>query len=103
MAATWILLGQSRYPSCFFQTFKGKLERTEIPYDLVDDFVPELLRGPDLNLQHLATRRPGQVDGFEGIVGDSQAISLAAGRAQRAEAPPPLTGELPRAAGQPRL
>jgi DNA-binding NtrC family response regulator len=84
MASIWILLGKSRYPSVFYQTFQGKLQRTEIPYDLVDDFVPELLRDPDLNLQHLAARSPGQVDGFKGIVGDSQAIRLAVGRAQRA-------------------
>jgi DNA-binding NtrC family response regulator len=96
MATIWVLLGKSRYPAAFFQTFKGRLQRTEIPYDLVDDFVPELLRGPDLNLQHLAARSPGQVDGFEGIVGDSQAIRLAVGRAQRAalrDVPVLLLGE----------
>ena len=60
------------------------MQRTVIPYDLVDDFVPELLREPDLNLQHLAARSPGQVDGFQDIVGDSHAIRFAVGRAQRA-------------------
>jgi DNA-binding NtrC family response regulator len=84
MATIWALLGKSRYPSTFYQTFKGQLHRADIPYDLVDDFVPELLRDPDLNLQHLAARGPGQVDGFKDIVGDSQAIRLAVGRAQRA-------------------
>jgi DNA-binding NtrC family response regulator len=96
MTTIWILLGKSRYPSAFLQTFKGRVERTEIPYDLVDDFVPELLRGPDLNLQHLAIRSPGQVDGFEGIIGDSKAIRLAVGRAQRAalrDVPVLLLGE----------
>jgi len=84
MATIWILLGKSRYPSAFYQTFKGKLHRTEIPFDLIDDFVPELLRDPDLNLQHLAARSPGQVAGFTDIVGDSQSIRLAVGRTQRA-------------------
>ena len=96
MATIWILLGKSRYPSLFFQTFGGQLQRTEIPFDLVDDFVPELLRGPDLNLQHLAARSPGQIAGFEGIIGDSQAIRLAVGRAQRAalrDVPVLLLGE----------
>jgi DNA-binding NtrC family response regulator len=84
MATILVLLGKSRYPSTFYQTFKGKLQRTDIPYDLVDDFVPELLRGADLNLQHLSAKSPGQVEGFKDIVGDSQAIRLAVGRAQRA-------------------
>jgi DNA-binding NtrC family response regulator len=84
MATIWILLGKSRYPSAFYQTFKGQLHRTEIPFDLIDDFVPELLRDPDLNLQHLAAKSPGQVDGFQDIVGDSQVIRIAVGRAQRA-------------------
>jgi transcriptional regulator with GAF, ATPase, and Fis domain len=51
---------------------------------LIDDFVPELLRDPDLNFQHLAARNPSEVAGFEEIVGESQAIRLAVGRAQRA-------------------
>jgi len=84
MATIWVLLGKSRYPAAFYQTFKGKLQRTEIPFDLIDDFLPELLRDPDLNLQHLAARSPGQMDGFKDIVGDSQAIRVAVGRAQRA-------------------
>jgi transcriptional regulator with PAS, ATPase and Fis domain len=83
MAAVWVLLGKSRYPATFYQTFKNQLHLTTVPYDLVDDFVPELLRNPDLNLQHLAAKNPRDVAGFEDIVGESQAIRLAVGRAQR--------------------
>jgi DNA-binding NtrC family response regulator len=96
MAAVWILLGKSRYPATFYQTFKNELHSTTVPYDLVDDFVPEILRNPDLNLQHLAGKKPSEVDGFEGIVGESQAIRLAVGRAQRAalrDVPVLLLGE----------
>jgi len=96
MAAVWILLGKSRYPAAFYQTFRGELLTTTIPYDLIDDFVPEILRNPDLNLQHLAARNPSEVAGFEGIVGASQAIRLAVGRAQRAalrDVPVLLLGE----------
>jgi DNA-binding NtrC family response regulator len=84
MAAIWVLLGKSRYPATFYQTHKGRLIPTEIPYDLVDDFVPQLLRAPDRNLQHLAAQSPGEVEGFHDIVGDSQALRLAVGRARRA-------------------
>ena len=84
MAAVWVLLGKSRYPATFFQTHKGKLFPTEIPYDLVDDYVPQLLRDPDRHLQHLAAKSPGEVEGFHDIVGESEAIRMAVGRAQRA-------------------
>ena len=83
MAAVWVLLGKSRYPATFYQSFKNELRETTVPYDLVDDFVPELLRNADLNLQHLASKKPSEVDGFESIIGESQAIRLAVGRAQR--------------------
>ncbi len=96
MAAVWVLLGKSRYPATFYQTFKNQLKLTTVPYDLVDDFVPELLRNPDLNLQSLAARNPSEVAGFEDIAGESQAIRLAVGRAQRAairDVPVLLLGE----------
>lgn len=96
MAAVWVLLGKSRYPATFYQTYRGQLRTATIPFDLVDDFVPELMRGPDLNLQHLASKTPSEVAGFEGIFGESQAIRLAVGRAQRAavrDVPVLLLGE----------
>jgi DNA-binding NtrC family response regulator len=96
MAAIWVLLGKSRYPASFCQTYRGNVRETTIPYDLVDDFVPKLLRNPDRNLQHLAAKNPSEVAGFEAIIGESQAIRLAVGRAQRAalrDVPVLLLGE----------
>jgi transcriptional regulator with PAS, ATPase and Fis domain len=84
MAAIWVLLGKSKYPATFYQTHRGKAWKTEIPFDLALDYVPELLRQPDAHLQHLAAESPQQVRGFEDIVGDSQPIRLAVGRAKRA-------------------
>ena len=43
-----------------------------------------MLRAPDSSLQHLAARSPQEVEGFEAIIGQSQAIRLAVGRAQKA-------------------
>lgn len=84
MTAIWVLLGKSRYPATFFQSYKGQAWETAIPFDLVVDFVPEVLQRPDSNLQHLAARSPQDVAGFESIIGRSQAIRLAVGRAQKA-------------------
>jgi DNA-binding NtrC family response regulator len=84
MIAIWVLLGKSRYPATFFQSYNGRSWETAIPFDLIVDFVPELLRAPDSGLLHLATRSPQEVAGFESIIGQSQAIRLAVGRAQKA-------------------
>jgi transcriptional regulator with PAS, ATPase and Fis domain len=96
MAAVWVLLGKSKYPATFWQTFEGKAWKTDIPFDLAVDYVPELLRGPDSFLQHLASKSPQEVEGFEAIIGNSRAIRLAVGRARKAalrDVPVLLMGE----------
>ena len=84
MGAVWLLLGKTRYPATFYETFGGKSWVTEIPFDLTIDVIPEVLRNPDLQLRHLASESPSEVAGFEQIAGDSQAIRVAVGRAKRA-------------------
>ncbi len=84
MAAIWVLLGKTKYPARFYQTYEGKAWITDIPFDLTVDFLPELLRGPDRIFQHLASQSPQEIPGFERISGDSKAIRLAVGRARKA-------------------
>lgn len=84
MTAIWVLLGKSKYPATFYQTHNGKAWKTEIPFDLIDDYIPDLLKHPDFAFQHLAAQKPMEIKGFEQITGKSQAIRLAAGRAKRA-------------------
>ena len=84
MAAIWLLLGKSRYPATFYQTYKGKAWVTEVPFDLAVDFAAEVFREPDAHLQHLLAHSPSEVAGFEQIAGDSRPIRLAVGRAKRA-------------------
>ncbi|HUY91795.1 MAG TPA: sigma 54-interacting transcriptional regulator [Pirellulales bacterium] len=84
MAAVWLLLGKTRYPATFYETHQGKAWKTEIPFDLTIDVLPELLRGADTKFEHLASHAPSQVEGFGDIVGESQAIRVAVGRAKRA-------------------
>lgn len=97
MAAIWILLGKTKYhPAKFFQTFEGKAQETDIPFDVTVDYVPELLKGSDRIFQHLAAQSPQDIEGFEDIIGDSQAIRFAVGRAQKAairDVPVLLMGE----------
>lgn len=84
MAAIWILLGKSKYPATLFQTHYDRVWVTDIPFDITTDVIPELLREPDRFWQHLATKTPQEVRGFEGLVGTGPAIRMAVGRAQRA-------------------
>jgi sigma54-dependent transcription regulator len=96
MAAIWVLLGKTKYPARFYQTHAGKAWVTDIPFDLTVDVVPELLRGADSIFQHLTTHRPQELQGFERIVGDSQSMRLAVGRARTAalrDVPVLLLGE----------
>ena len=72
MAVVWVLLGSSRYPATFFQTFKGTVRKAQMPSDLFEVIVPDLLRDRDIAFQTLAAKSPQQVRGFEDIVGDKR-------------------------------
>lgn len=96
MAVVWVLLGRSRYPARLYQTNRGKLTIARLPEDLFEEVIPELLRDRDLALQHLAAQCPADIEGFQQIIGDSQALRFAVGRAQRAalrDVPVLLLGE----------
>jgi DNA-binding NtrC family response regulator len=85
MTAIWLLLGKSKYhPTTFFQTHEGKAWATEVPFDLVVDYVPQVLRDADAKLQALASQSPQEVRGFESIAGNSRSLRVAVGRARRA-------------------
>jgi transcriptional regulator with PAS, ATPase and Fis domain len=86
MAAIWLLLGKSKYhPTTFYQTHEeGRAYVAHIPFDLVVDFVPQVLREADAQLQQLAAHGPQDVEGFRDIAGNSRMIRVAVGRAQRA-------------------
>lgn len=85
MAAVWLLLGKSKYhPTTFYQTHEGRAWVTKVPFDLVVDFVPQVLRDADARLQLLASQGPQDVEGFKDIAGNSRSIRVAVGRARRA-------------------
>jgi DNA-binding NtrC family response regulator len=85
MTAIWLLLGKSKYhPTTFYQTYDGRAWVTHIPFDLIVDFVPQVLRDADAKLQLLAGQGPQDVEGFKDIAGNSRSIRVAVGRARRA-------------------
>jgi transcriptional regulator with PAS, ATPase and Fis domain len=84
MVAIWVLLGKTKYSATFWQTWGGKAKKEVIPFDITLDVVPELISSSDSIFHHLATKSPDEVEGFEDIIGQSKAIRLAVGRAQKA-------------------
>lgn len=84
MAAIWLLLGKTRFPATFLQTHNGEVREAAIPFDIIVDFIPECLRNSDSQLQQLALSSPGDVRGFEDILGSGRALKLAVARAERA-------------------
>ena len=82
MTAVWVLLGKSRFPATFYQTHDGKVVPTPIPFDLVVDFLPELLRSPDRTLALLASQT-ALSHGFEQLSGTSTPLKFAIARARR--------------------
>ena len=83
MTAVWLLLGKTSYPATFFQSTNHNAFQVKIPFDITLDVIPALFNNPDRTLQHLASQSPSEVAGFEDIIGDSNAIRLAVGRAKR--------------------
>ena len=84
MTAVSLLLAKTRFPATLYQTHRGNVQEEDLPFDIAVDFLPELPRDTDRNLQFLASRVPGEVEGFESIIGHSRPIRLAVGRAERA-------------------
>jgi len=83
MAAVWVLLGKTRFPATLLQSYNGEVNEAVIPFDIVMDVIPEYLRNSDRQLQELALSSPGDVRGFEDILGSSTALKLAVARAAR--------------------
>jgi DNA-binding NtrC family response regulator len=81
MAAAWVLLGKSLFPAEFFETTQGEVTRTEIPFDLETDYLPQVLGASDRLIQD-SSQLDVAVE-FGGITGKSPVIKAAVDRASR--------------------
>ncbi len=82
MTAVWVLLGKSRYPATFYQTFRGRVIPTTIPFDLLVDYLPTVLHASDRLIQG-ANVADAATEGFGGVIGRSPQIRDAITRAKR--------------------
>jgi len=82
MTAVWVLLGKSRYPASFYQTFRGQVIPTTIPFDLLVDYLPGVLHASDRLLQS-ANVTDAATEGFGAVIGRSPRIREVIARAKR--------------------
>jgi DNA-binding NtrC family response regulator len=84
MAAVWILLAKTRFPAELIESSKEHGARiASVPFDISVDFIPDLLRKPDKNLERLAAGLPAEAPEFDDIIYRSEVMQRAVLKARR--------------------
>ena len=84
MAAIFLLLGKTRYPARFLESSRVHgVREVEVPFSLSAEFLPDLLRGPDAKLAHLASELPPEAPEFGELVHRCEAMRRLVLRARR--------------------
>jgi len=69
MAAVWIILAKTRFPAELIESSRQHGVRTaSVPFDISADYLPDLLRRPDRELERLSAGLPPEAPEFESIV-----------------------------------
>ncbi len=75
MAAVWILLAKTRFPSELIESSQAHGVRTaSVPFDISADFIPDLFRKPDQTLERLASGLPAAAPEFDDIIHRSEVM-----------------------------
>ena len=97
MAAVWIILAKTRFPAALIESSRQHGVRTaSVPFDISADFLPDLLRRPDRELERLSAGLPPEAPEFDAIVHRSpvmQRVILRARRVAPRSVPVLLEGE----------
>lgn len=73
MAAVWIILSKTRFPAEIIESsLKYGVQTTSVPFDISADFLPDLLRKPDRNLEKMVAGLPKEAPEFDDIIYRSQ-------------------------------
>lgn len=84
MAAVWIILSKTRFPAEIIESsLKHGVQTTSVPFDISADFLPDLLKKPDRNLERLAAGLPKEAPEFEDIIFRSQEMQKVVFKARR--------------------
>ncbi|MEW6490797.1 MAG: AAA family ATPase, partial [Thermodesulfobacteriota bacterium] len=69
MAAVWILLAKTRFPAELIESSPQEgVVTASVPFDLSADFLPDLLRRPDRELERLSQGLPPEAPEFADIL-----------------------------------
>ena len=75
MAAVWIILGKTRFPAAMIESsLKHGVKTVSVPFDIAADFLPDLLRQPDRELERLSAGLPPEAPEFDAIIHRSPAM-----------------------------
>ena len=84
MAAVWIILSKTRFPAELIESSRQHGVRTaSVPFDISADFLPDLLRRPDEELERLSAGLPPEAPEFADIVHRGDAMKRVILRARR--------------------
>jgi DNA-binding NtrC family response regulator len=84
MAAVWIILAKTRFPAELIESSRQHGVRTaSVPFDISADFLPDLLRQPDQELQRLSEGLPPEAPEFSEIVHRCRAMKRLVLKARR--------------------
>ncbi|MBF0186186.1 MAG: sigma-54 factor interaction domain-containing protein, partial [Magnetococcales bacterium] len=84
MAAVWIILAKTRFPAELIESSREHGVRTaSVPFDISADFIPDLLRKPDEELERLTAGLPPEAPEFSSIIHRSPGMKRVIARARR--------------------
>lgn len=84
MAAVWIIISKTRYPASLIESSKQDGVRTvSIPFDISAEFLPDLLRQPDEQLERLTVGIQNVSPAFDDIVHQSNLMKRVLAMAKR--------------------
>ena len=84
MAAVWIILAKTRFPATLIESSREHGVRTaSVPFDISADFLPDLLRQSDRELERLSAGLAPEAPEFDAIIHRSRAMQRAILRARR--------------------
>ena len=84
MAAVWIILAKTRFPAELVESsIQHGVRTASVPFDISADFLPDLLRRPDQELEHLSAGLPPEAPEFEEILYKGRAMQRVILRARR--------------------
>ena len=81
MVACWVLIGKNKYDPTFIQSYKGQCSVTEIPFDL-KLHIKDIVSKSDAALEFLRGTNPEEFEAFADLIGESDAMKDAIGKAQ---------------------